>query len=367
MEKSSKRGKIPQSDWPLIMGRYEAGETLASIARTYDCSPPAISYVVSRSRARPSGAETTPKQSSGAEPQLIKTTGTETPANGFAKPQASPVAMGEQAADAVAADESAHAHAPAQSQPEAEAATSAAIRGDHPPHRANGVAHDQRRDDRQPGAGIASHANTLAPPAPVPAAAAPANGDQRRTLHLSLGGGGAQNNGPQGNGYAAAGPHTDGNGAPGHGQGIGAPHQPESQSAAAERITHPTQLQGGSPQRDRDTAPSNGFAEARQANPYYHNHRHNDPDSAQRKEPSGNFIDRELRARVDGDIVAFLAAFDAALVQDTQESRSALREATDRLLRAGARTRIELERLEARMPLPPRDNGARHEVAWRYR
>ena len=48
MEKSSKRGKIPQSDWPLIMARYEAGETLASIARTYDCSPPAISYVVSR-------------------------------------------------------------------------------------------------------------------------------------------------------------------------------------------------------------------------------------------------------------------------------------------------------------------------------
>src|SRR5215213_9329521 len=52
MEKSNKRGKIPQSDWPLIMARYEAGETLASIARTYDCSPPAISYVVSKSRTR---------------------------------------------------------------------------------------------------------------------------------------------------------------------------------------------------------------------------------------------------------------------------------------------------------------------------
>ena len=37
------------------------------------------------------------------------------------------------------------------------------------------------------------------------------------------------------------------------------------------------------------------------------------------------------------------------------ESRTGLREATDRLLRAGARTRIELERLEARAPLPPRD------------
>ena len=53
MEKSSKRGKIPQADWPLIMARYEAGETLSSIARTYDCSPPAISYIVSRSRGKP--------------------------------------------------------------------------------------------------------------------------------------------------------------------------------------------------------------------------------------------------------------------------------------------------------------------------
>ena len=64
MEKSSKRGKIPQSDWPLIMARYDAGETLASIARTYDCSPPAISYVVSRSRARQPVAETPPTVSS---------------------------------------------------------------------------------------------------------------------------------------------------------------------------------------------------------------------------------------------------------------------------------------------------------------
>ena len=40
-----------------------------------------------------------------------------------------------------------------------------------------------------------------------------------------------------------------------------------------------------------------------------------------------------------------------------------LREATDRLLRAGARTRIELERLEARAPLPPRNGGKPHEPA----
>jgi hypothetical protein len=85
---------------------------------------------------------------------------------------------------------------------------------------------------------------------------------------------------------------------------------------------------------------------------------------AANKDASGSYIDQELRARVDGDIAAFLSAFDAALAQDTQGSRSALREATDRLLRAGARTRIELERLEARVPLPPRDAATRAEPAW---
>src|SRR5437764_6779199 len=57
MERSSKRGKIPQQDWPSIIKRYEAGETLASIARTYDCSPPAISYILNRSRARDASAK----------------------------------------------------------------------------------------------------------------------------------------------------------------------------------------------------------------------------------------------------------------------------------------------------------------------
>ena len=81
MEKSSKRGKIPQQDWPSIITRYEAGETLASIARTYDCSPPAISYIVSRTKARSAAAEaavqTTP--ATAAEPQLLKGPSSEVP------------------------------------------------------------------------------------------------------------------------------------------------------------------------------------------------------------------------------------------------------------------------------------------------
>jgi hypothetical protein len=79
------------------------------------------------------------------------------------------------------------------------------------------------------------------------------------------------------------------------------------------------------------------------------------------------FIDQMLRDRVDGDITAFLAAFDAALVQDTPENRTGLREATDRLLRAGARTRIELERLEARVPLPSRETSKHTPPVWRAR
>jgi len=79
------------------------------------------------------------------------------------------------------------------------------------------------------------------------------------------------------------------------------------------------------------------------------------------------FIDRALRERVEGDIAVFLTAFDAALAHDTPESRAGLRVATDRLLRAGARTRIELERLEARVPLSPRNGGKQYEPAGRPR
>jgi len=123
--------------------------------------------------------------------------------------------------------------------------------------------------------------------------------------------------------------------------------------------------------RDNPVAPDRGadgagFSEAR-STAYPGPVQRPGGDVPHRKDGSASYIDQELRTRVDGDIAAFLAAFDAALVEDTQQSRSALREATDRLLRAGARTRIELERLEARMPLPPRENIGRSETAWRQR
>lgn len=60
---------------------------------------------------------------------------------------------------------------------------------------------------------------------------------------------------------------------------------------------------------------------------------------------TGSRIDRSLRERVNSDIAAFLVAFDAAFVSNSAGNRQALLDATDRLLRAGARTRIALERM----------------------
>lgn len=300
MEKSGKRGKIPQSDWPLIMARYEQGETLSSIARTYDCSPPAISYIVSRSRGKP--APDVPSAAT-SEPQLVKN-GAGTSLNGSAPLEPSNGA----AAPPIAA----------------------ALRRDAPP---------------EPRSPAPTNGNTAGP------------GDQRRTLHLSLGGhgNGSQNHAaPNGNGLSAE-PARQGLAAarpsqpPAAGERNGQPPFP-----APPRVPNrPDPVQVG---RDLFAVPDGRPApqQPRDAEPL--------------RKDTGVFIDQELRSRVDGDIAAFLAAFDAALAEDTQESRFGLREATDRLLRAGARTRIELERLEARVPLPPRDGGgAVDPAAWRHR
>jgi hypothetical protein len=178
---------------------------------------------------------------------------------------------------------------------------------------------------------------------------APANADPRGRLHLSLGSGSPANGGsPPGEPSVAErpqpplhSPQSDNGGRPAWAVPA-AQRYPEHQAASPTGA--PLHGNGGHPG-------AHGRGDAR---------------PEQRKEGGGAFIDSELRARVDADIAVFLSAFDAALAEDTPESRTALREATDRLLRAGARTRIELERLEARMPLPPRDTG-RQEPAWRHR
>jgi hypothetical protein len=62
-------------------------------------------------------------------------------------------------------------------------------------------------------------------------------------------------------------------------------------------------------------------------------------------------LENHLRERVNSDVAAFLVAFEAACDELTANTCQRLLDATDRLLRAGARTRIELERWsEGRRP-----------------
>ena len=42
------RGKISRSEWPKIALRYQNGESLTEIARSYGCTAPAIRYIVAR-------------------------------------------------------------------------------------------------------------------------------------------------------------------------------------------------------------------------------------------------------------------------------------------------------------------------------
>jgi hypothetical protein len=194
-----------------------------------------------------------------------------------------------------------------------------------------------------------------------PRPAAPETGEQRRRLHLSLGNGNGSANG-------------SGNHAPGNGNGHS--HEPPARPNFA--APRPSQPQGVGERNDqrpfqappRNTPPFDPGRNGRDlfALPEGRPVAQQPRDAEAVRKDNVAFIDQQLRTRVDGDIAAFLAAFDAALAADTQESRFGLREATDRLLRAGARTRIELERLEARVPLPPREGAAEPgPAAWRHR
>lgn len=312
MERSSKRGKIPQQDWPSIMARHAAGETLASIARTYDCSPPAISYIVSRSRARNVSAEAAGHAAAAtAEPQLVKAHAPEPP----------PAAASEWAKPAEIRPAPALVPTPPPLPPRIDSRDEAQKPGprlvvERPPPGSE----PRPREGNGNGRYFSGQ-----PDAEGPAHAA---ADPRRTLRLPL-------------------------------------------SSGAEATHHPT------PPVQRPPVPQ-GFAPpprqqpagvAASANPA--------PPVRVLPEPpknrEGGAIDAALRERVAADVAVFLDAFDTALAQDSSETRAQLREATDRLLRAGARTRIELERLEARVPLPPRERERERErydqdaVGWRQR
>lgn len=325
MERSSKRGKIPQQDWPSIMARYEAGETLSSIARTYDCSPPAISYIVSRSRARSAApGAAAPSAPISSEPQLVKGHAAETPAPEL--PQIEGIADDPRVGN-LALDTSPRVEGPAAEEP----------RPDDAPYAPNPQNDSSLREGDRPTEQYGSGRDnadepeyTNSPRSFDPTGVPAQNSEPQRTLHLSLS------------------------------HGNDAPAVPDLQSPSK----HSTSLSGeGVPlspagghrsfsQSGRQAAAGNGAAARVVSEP-------------QITEDSRAFIDQTLRERVESDITAFLAAFDAALTRDTPESRAGLREATDRLLRAGARTRIELERLEARVPLSSPNRGRQQDPAWR--
>ena len=324
MERSSKRGKIPQSDWPLIIKRYESGETLAAIARTYDCSPPAISYILSRSRARDSAADGALQSAiEPSQPGLIKPVASETPLSAGQDDReidgaapllvetqaASPVEVlgGEplqvgltrspdrqaEAPDGRADIVSTGAHVPTAQLP-------AEIRDSlHPPREGNSLNNNLERS-----------------------ILLPQNNEARRTLHLPLSQHSNQRSYPQVHDTRDS---------------------DRSENAATQPVRGEQQASLPTPSRQHpDYTAANSRGTIRTAT------------APNKAKEGGPFIDRALRERVDEDIAAFLAAFDAALADDSLENRLGLREATDRLLRAGARTRIELERLEARMPLSTR-------------
>jgi hypothetical protein len=325
MEKSSKRGKIPQHDWPSIIKRYEAGETLASIARTYDCSPPAISYIVSRSRAREATAEGSAAEPDGpSELQLVK----------------GRMGEGTSSGDAVDAPKNGKV-GPAVSSSE----TSSSVEG--MPIAAQQTVRNNPRPDPDASGGVVPRAegtiNRGGAHTPSErnsqlayASGRHENGESRRTLHLSLPQDAAHRSDVQRQ-HSQLGPHASAPGTISINRSAGSQYgslQP-NRGGAVDQIPP---INGGSPPIITE------------------------PDRAK---DADAFIDQALRDRVDSDITAFLAAFDAALAADTPESRAELRDATDRLLRAGARTRIQLERLEARVPMPPRDGHT--STAWRAR
>jgi len=89
-EAPKRRGRIPQSAWPHILERHRAGATLSAIAREFDCTPSAISYIVRKAEA------------SGIEPALApeakQAESSETVAESLAEPEQpeQPVAQQEQ-------------------------------------------------------------------------------------------------------------------------------------------------------------------------------------------------------------------------------------------------------------------------------
>ena len=100
-----RRGRIPQSAWPQILERYRGGMTLSAIAREFECTPSAISYIVRKAEAsgvtvsedtekttEAEAATVAPDQSAAAVPVAAPEAPAPAPAPRQPAPRRSPVA-----------------------------------------------------------------------------------------------------------------------------------------------------------------------------------------------------------------------------------------------------------------------------------
>jgi transposase-like protein len=182
-EAPKRRGRIPQSAWPHILERHRAGATLSAIAREFDCTPSAISYIVRKAEA--SGIE--PAAAPAAEPVESRDAEAETAAEAVESAPVdaeAPVQQEQPEAAPQAVEPVAEAAAPVQPQPAVEPPPAAVepapeprpVRRSSPPEgRSQLRASDLGRGSAQAAAREA--APTPAAPATVearPAAAVPA-------------------------------------------------------------------------------------------------------------------------------------------------------------------------------------------------
>ncbi len=82
-EAPKKRGRIPQSAWPQILERYRSGATLSAIAREFECTPSAISYIIRKAEAAGGAGEDTaeaPAEAASAEAPVSEAPATQPPA-----------------------------------------------------------------------------------------------------------------------------------------------------------------------------------------------------------------------------------------------------------------------------------------------
>jgi Meckel syndrome type 1 protein len=73
-ESPKKRGRIPQSAWPQILDRYRSGATLSAIAREFECTPSAISYIIKKAEAASGQGDAAPGEGAQDDAQTADAT-----------------------------------------------------------------------------------------------------------------------------------------------------------------------------------------------------------------------------------------------------------------------------------------------------